>query len=587
MDRTTRALPAGILLLLVPGASLPAPPVLKTVYPPAARRGTETQLQLVGGGFTRETRLVLPFAAEVRGGGSNSDVAVFSLKPAADTPPGVYPVRVQTAEGISNLRLIAVTDVPVILAKGPNGSYRNGRLRLERAQRIEWPCAIAGGRLVPDVDAFRFSVKAGQRLVFVTETWRLGLTPDPLLRLRDARGRTLAYAHDTPGLQRDERIDYTFAKAGEYILELQSTGGTGWTNHYLVRLGEFDYARAVFPLGGRRGEMVPFRVVGRDGKTSTVKAKVPADPWADHWRLPLGDHAGSLPWLLASGDLPEISEDEGRDGPQKVAWPVTVNGRVGKPGEEDLYRIAVKPGEHVRVQVEAYFLGSRLDGYLMVYDPAGKKLLAKNDDQVYRGNPDPALSFEVPKGVREVVISLRDCMGGGGIDYGYRLTIERGGPDFYLWLGKAQNGFRINEENEAWFRTDASDTLNLPVGQEVRLRVSVRRSAKENDPYYAGPVQGYQGPIRLKAEGAPRGVTFRPAIIPAGKTEGEMVCVAAAETPKDPFEVVIVGEGTRDDGSVIRRVAERKLFLSDPQMIHLSWNWRMQKLVCVTAREGR
>ena len=68
---------------------------------------------------------------------------------------------------------------------------------------------------------------------------------------------------------------------GDHILELRSTGGGGWTNHYLVKIGAMDYARAVFPLGGRRGEMRKLQVVDRDGRTSTIEARVPADPWLD------------------------------------------------------------------------------------------------------------------------------------------------------------------------------------------------------------------------------------------------------------------------------------------------------------------
>src|SRR5207244_3707571 len=98
------------------------------------------------------------------------------LKPAKDVVPGIYPIRVRTAEGVSNLVLFAITDLPVIREVEPNGPPAE-------AQRIEWPCLIAGsigGAGAPhpskDVDLYRFTVKAGQRLTFVAETRRLGLT---------------------------------------------------------------------------------------------------------------------------------------------------------------------------------------------------------------------------------------------------------------------------------------------------------------------------------------------------------------------------------------------------------------------------
>ena len=42
-----------------------------------------------------------------------------------------------------------------------------------------------------------------------------------------------------------------------------------------LRVGDFDYARTVFPLGGRRGEKVRFTVVNRDGKTSMTSLSAP------------------------------------------------------------------------------------------------------------------------------------------------------------------------------------------------------------------------------------------------------------------------------------------------------------------------
>jgi hypothetical protein len=182
----------------------------------------------------------------------------------------------------------------------------------------------------------------------------------------------------------------------------------------------------------------------------------------------------------------------------------------------------------------------------------------------------------------ELIIALHDTLQRGGPEFGYRLTIEQGGPDFLLWLGRKQHP--TNEEDVGWHRMDKSDTLNLTPGQESKLRLSVRRTKKEDDPYYNGPVEGYTGPIHVKAENLPAGVTVKPSEIAPGQTEAELVFVAGDAAPREPFEIAIVGEGTRPDGTVIRQVAERRLYLSDPQCPHLPWNWRVTKVTCVTTR---
>ncbi|MDB5336496.1 MAG: hypothetical protein JWN70_2115, partial [Planctomycetaceae bacterium] len=287
---------AVVLCLTYAGQVWSAPPRIGGINPPVVQRGVEGKLQFYGKALKSGTELVLPFKADVRLEGGGEEAFNVIVKPSPDTLPGAYPVRVRTTEGISNIRLLVVADVPVIRVVEPNGRYKNGALDLVLTQPVQWPCIIAGDRLAREIDAFRFEVKAGDRLTFVTETWRVGLTPEPLLRLRDRRGRMLAYAHDTPTLQRDERLDFTYDTAGENYLEIQSTGeGGGWNNHYLVQVGPSDYARHIFPLGGRRGDKVGFQIVNRDGQTRTLEATIPSDPWNDSWRLPLPDHPGSLP----------------------------------------------------------------------------------------------------------------------------------------------------------------------------------------------------------------------------------------------------------------------------------------------------
>ena len=77
--------------------------------------------------------------------------------------------------------------------------------------------------------------------------------------------------------------------------------------------------------------------------------------------------------------------------------------------------------------------------------------------------------------------------------------------------------------------------------------------------------------------------------IASGETAGEITFRATAgAVTLSPFEVAVFGEATRRDGTRLRRVAERMLFLSDPQMTHMPWQWRSQKLVgVVVPREDR
>lgn len=547
---------AALLALGLPTIAQTAPPELRSIVPAGLQRGVETQLTFYGPGFAAGMELVLPFPAEIKLNSASSEVASFTVQPGKDVPVGIFPVRVRTAGGVSNMLLLAVHDLRRVIEVEPND-------RLHQAQRIEWPCMITGalgGRGAPhpskDVDVYKFAVEAGQRLTFVSETRRVGLAPDLAMCLRDPRGRELAFSDDTPGQGVEPRIDYTFKEAGDYTVEVHFTNFnyTGRNHNYQLKIGPFNYARSVFPLGGKRGETVSLTVTDRDGKPSTVQARVPADADAEEWWLPLADFPGSLPWRMAVGDLPEVMEDADRTSPQVIAWPATVNGQIGTPDEVDRYRLVVKPGQKLRVAADAFYHGSALDGVLRVYDSAGK-VLAANDNRGGRMNPDPLVDFTVPDGVNEVTVTLEDSFGRGGAEFAYRMTIEPGGADFELFTG-------TERPRTGW---PDSDAVNLPVGQPNKLAVRVVRN-------------GYQGAIELKSAAAPAGITVSPVVIPEGMATGEITLTATAQAPASLFEIGLVGEAVVD-GKVITRKVVRYIHIAEPSFTNMRWDWRLTRLV--------
>ena len=132
------------------------PPRINTVFPPALQRGVQNQIRITGLHLADHPKLVLPINAkisEIEAAGT----AVFVVTPAADTIPGVYPLRVRTEEGISNLRLIQVTDVNVIPIREAAQEYRHGRIQLDQAQpsvagRCRPPAILGHGRAKTDND---------------------------------------------------------------------------------------------------------------------------------------------------------------------------------------------------------------------------------------------------------------------------------------------------------------------------------------------------------------------------------------------------------------------------------------------------
>src|SRR5688572_19297050 len=94
------------------------PPELRTVFPPGLQRDVEAKVQFIGRHFTPGMELVLPFAAEVRQEGGSTELTTFVIKP-KETPTGLYPVRLRSAGGLSNMLLLSVDDLPRILEREP------------------------------------------------------------------------------------------------------------------------------------------------------------------------------------------------------------------------------------------------------------------------------------------------------------------------------------------------------------------------------------------------------------------------------------------------------------------------------------
>src|SRR5262249_35762077 len=105
-----------------------------------------------------------------------------------------------------------------------------------------------------------------------------------------------------------------------------------------------------------------------------------------------------------------------------------INGRIRVPGEEDRYRLLVRPGMKLRFEVLAERAGSRLDGVLVLRNEAGAPLV-RSDDQP--GTLDPGLDYTVPDGVTAVAAAGPDVPGRGGPDFVYRLAVTPTGPPHF------------------------------------------------------------------------------------------------------------------------------------------------------------
>lgn len=522
-----------IVVVCSTGVSLVAAPTITGVVPRGGQRGTELSLVIEGAELSGQVRLVRDFPTVASLVTTAPDAptgkrVVFRLRIAEAASAGVYPLRVQTSAGVSNFVLFRVGLYSELLESEPNGT-------LEAAHQLKVPATVNGTLGSAEVDHFRFHAEAEQRLVFDVESRRLGSALDPTLHLLAANGRELALSEDEPGLGGDARIDHTFKAAGEYILQVHDvTYAARSPGFYRLTAGPLAYARTVFPLGGQRGCEVELHFDGGYMTDGPSRVWLPDSP-GSRLQVNVPPGGGGFPFFIAVGDLPEIVEGD-REKPEEpidISLPAVVNGRIKVPGEIDRFALSVEPGEKLIAKVVASELGSFLDGYLRIYDAAGKELASADDTD---GQPDPRLEFAVPGGVERIVLSVHDLHAGGGGGYGYRLTVKRQSPDFYL---------------EA-----ALDSINLSRGKSTAFTVDVKR-------------QAYDGPITLRPVSLPDGVRFEGGTIRAGQTRAVVVLSSDSTARFDRFPLTIRGEGSAD--TPVRYVGKTVVLAKDGERSVSDW----------------
>lgn len=530
IDCAPRAFLWAVLLGLIGASPLAAAqPVLKELAPPGAQRGKTFTLALKGERLVAGAELITTLPATLSRLAPRKDLEtpdselLFLVQLPPDAPVGLYPARVRTEEGLSNVLIFSVGDLPEILEKEPNNS-------MAEAQPIDVPTTVNGHLTAADQDFYRFSVKAHERLVLEVEARRLASAIDPAIEVLDSSGRRVAFDDDAPGLGVDARVEVTFPKTGNYFVVVHdSKYSEQEITFYRLKVGSYSYAEGIFPLGWQRGKSVEVTFFGGNLEKPVIVRTTLDAPEGTRFtsiNLPGPRPVGSLPFPFRVGDFPEALAPA--NGSVADLQPSTVmNGRIQKPGQIDRYKLKVSPGQKWLFRLEAASLvTSRLYGELSVHDSLGKSL--KTED-VGEG-ADPQLAFTVPDKVQEVTLAVQDLRNLGGPAFGYRLLALPQSSDFSLRL--------------------LTPYVNVPITGTTMIGVLAQR-------------YGYDGPIRLSIPKLPEDFLVEGGDIPAAglnyagghqrESRGQLTLTAKANAKPGAFLLSVWGEGGPQDHPIRRR----------------------------------
>jgi hypothetical protein len=469
-------------------AATHAAPNLASVAPRGLQIGQPTTLVITGSDLPTDAQLLLDakIVNQSIKPGSKPDRLEIEVTLDPETLPGLYPIRLAGAGGISGPMLIGVDRLP-------QPAFASSIKSL--------PVALSGTVGGAQVLTAKLTGKKEQRLVVDVEAQRIGSGLKPVVRLYDPRGKQIAWSPPRTVIGSDARIETLLPEEGDYTIELHDElfrpAGPGF---FRMKVGELQFADLAMPLGvtaGTRqtvhlasGSLEASAEVNATGITVSGETIVPP-PSTEAF-------TGAAPRIAVS-DFPELIETASNaDGKlqELPAAPVGVSGVLAAAGEEDKYLVAVKAGQKLRLEVVARQFGSPLDAVLAIRNEKGEQL-ASGDDRP--GSSDPMVDYTVAKNVERVQIAIKDLLGRGGNDFVYRIVVrDQTRPEFALSL--------------------TSDRINVAAGGAQVVPVQVTRGS-------------YNGPIELALDPQPAEVQFQGNVIPPGATIGLLTIGAQDVSP--------------------------------------------------------
>lgn len=484
------------VLLLAASTAAAAPPKIAALTLRGLQAGGTTHITIRGAALLPEPRLVLdlPVASQTVTGTPRADLVEFDVTLAAAVEPGVYNLRLSTAEGITGPELVTIDRLPQRLAAAAN-------------QVESLPVALHGVAQGAVVQESKFAGHKGEAIVVDVLARRFGSKLRPVVHLYDSSRRQLAWSLPSTELSGDARLALQLPADDTYTVAVHDLTYAGQApGYYRLAIGQLDYVDQVFPPVISRQNSLGLDLIGKFGAQPAQRLDAGAvaqhlssvGTTAGDYRL-LAWPAGSTPVGLRPyvtwSDAAELAEGQSLDASRQLpALPVAVSGRLGEAGEADVYFVDVAEGEKLRAEVFADRIGSPVDAVVEARDAKGARL-AVNDDAA---GPDPRLDYVVPKGTARLGIAVLDANRRGGVHCIYRLVVSRSDalppPGFTLGIFE--------------------DTHLVPSDGSKVLRVAAERV-------------NYDGPIALSVEGLPAGFSAPPVEIPA-RAAGALVEIRRA-----------------------------------------------------------
>jgi hypothetical protein len=503
----------------------------------------------------------------------------FKVTIAADVPAGVYEVRAAGYFGVTNARRFAVGDREEVAEKEPNNDAAT-------AQDVPLGAVVNGTCDAQGSDCFKLPAKKGQRYLAECQAVKLDSRAQVVLALVDPSGREIRRVAGTRS--HDPLLDFTADQDGTYVVkasDLLYRGGDEF--FYRLTIGTGPWIDFVDPPVLKPGADNAVTVYGRnlpggspaegieiDGRpvdklAVTIKAPAAGDPPTETLMRPADASADLISWRLPGSnavrlllsDEAVVRETEPNDTPeqaQAIKAPAVVVGRFQSRGDRDWYVVEATKGEKLWIEVASQRLGLAVDPQIVIQQAGDQAkdlqevddlasplpAMPNNVEKRYRAHSDdPAVVFTAPADGKYRIL-VRDQFGSAQGDprLFYAMTVRAPKPTFTL--------------------------VGIPVettpvdGKLAQVNCVVRRGGSDRLRVIAYRLEGFDGPIRLEAQGLPPGLSANPSVIGPADTSADFIFKAAADAPAFAGPVKLVGKG----GDLVRPVRSAEVLYNVADM---------------------
>jgi hypothetical protein len=266
------------------------------LYPAGGEIGKTVEIEAGGLNITKATRVifnhpgikgeVFPYVEKGTGKKQSrklndqsspqlADKIMIRINIASDVPCGLYDLRLQSPQGVSNMLPFEVAPYPDFIESGKSTQYKPDQLTV-------LPAVISGQVAPGGVDYFRFSGKKGETIVAsvkgrILVPYIADAVPgwfQPVIKIVDRRGREIAYSDDYHH-NVDPVIITELPKDGDYILMIHDAIYRGRQDfNYRVQLGVIPFVTGRYPAYGTVGKKVKQDIEGVNLKESKATVSV-------------------------------------------------------------------------------------------------------------------------------------------------------------------------------------------------------------------------------------------------------------------------------------------------------------------------